>query len=243
MTEITLGSIVSYVVGILLILMGMILTVQSPLGLLPLLGGLLILPVLRRELDRRTGISFSRGAAAGIGTVSVIAAVVIIVLIAASGSTGGTPGSDVSNVSVSAVNSNPSDASTKLEVTWNSRAQSAVDPDTSDMSIYNSENGQKFLVVRMTIENTGDNQLELDPRLFRFESEGVEYDYQPLFGSGNSFSGVTLNPDASYSAWIVYSIPEDTSEGRLIVNQEVYFQKNVTVTFSHKPRMAINMSD
>lgn len=241
--KITLGSIVSYVVGIPLLFIGIVLTSQSPLGLLPLVGGLLIIPIIRRQIEGRTGIELSRGATAGIGSFSVIGGIIILLIVAPTGDVGSPPGNDVSNVSMTAEGVDPTDAATDLEVTWNSRAQSAVDPDPDDMSIYNTEDGQKFLVVRMTIQNTGDERIDLNPRLFRAESGGVEYEYQPLFGSGNSFNGVTLNPDASYTAWTAYSVPDDTAEAKLIVNQEAYYQKNVSVSFSHDSNMEINMSD
>jgi len=248
--EITLGSIVSYVVGIPLVLISLLLTIQTPLGLIPLFAGLLIIPVIRRQISKRVGVNFSRGAAAGIGTFGVIACVVVLVLVAVSGGGGGAgggteamPGDDVPDVSMTAESVSPADASTSLQVTWNARAQSAVDPDPDDLSIYNSNEGQKYLVVRMRITNAGSESLDLSPSLFRVESEDVEYEYQPLFGSGNSLSGVTLNPGSSYSGWTAFSVPEDTTEARLFVYQDAYFQKNVSVSFSHDPEMAINMSD
>lgn len=242
--EITLGSIVSYVVGVPLVLLSILLTIQTPLGLVPLLAGLLIIPVVRRQIAERAGVEFSRGAAAGIGTVGVIAGVVVLVLVGLSGGgDGGTPSADVSDVSVTAEDASPQDATTFVQVEWNSRAQSAVDPDPDDMSIYNANEGQKFVVVRMRITNTGDEAIELRPQLFRLSSDGVEYEYQALFGSGNSLSGVTVNPDGTHSAWTAFSVPEDLTEARLIVNQEAYFQQNVSVSFINDPDMPINMSD
>lgn len=241
--KITLGLIVSYLVGIPLVLLSLLLTIQTPIGLIPLITGLLILPPIRRQLAKRTGVEFSRGASGGIGTIGVISCLVILVLVAFSGSGGGVPGADVSNMSVMAQDASPVNPSTSLEVVWNARAQSAVDPDPNDMSIYNSNEGEKYLVVRMEVTNSGDEPIELDPRLFELESEGVVYEYQSLFGSGNSFSGVSLNPGGSYSAWTAFSVPENTANGQIVINQEAYFQKNISVSFSHNESMSINMSD
>lgn len=240
--KITFGSIVSYLVGVPLAILGVLLTVQSPLGLVPFLAGVVIIPVVRRQIAKRAGVELSRGAAAGIGTVGVIAGVVVLVLVALSGG-GAAPGADVSNVTVSAGDTSPQDPSTSLQVEWNSRAQSAVDPDPDDVSIYNPNDGEKFVVVRMRVTNTGDESLELTPRLFRLASGGVEYEYQALFGSGNSLSGVTVNPGGSHSAWTAFSVPEEMTEAQLIVNQEAYFQQNVSVSFNHNQGMPINMSD
>jgi len=145
-------------------------------------------------------------------------------------------------VSVSAQNAEPSDPTASLDVTWNARAQSAVDPDPSDMEIYNANDGQKFVVVRASITNTGDTDLELRARFLKFESNGVEHDRQALFGSGYTLGGVTLKPDATHSGWTVFSVPEDTTEGQLVVDQEVYYDDRVAVSFTHDQSMAINMS-
>ena len=215
--EITLGSIVSYLAGVPLVLLSILLTIQTPLGLIPLLAGFLIIPVVRRQIAKRVGIEFSRGAAAGIGTVGVIAGVVVLVLVGLSTTGAVAPGSDVSNVTVTAQDTSPPDATVSLNVEWTSRAQSAIDPDPDDMSIYRPNDGQKFVVVRMTVTNTGNESVELTPRLFRLSSDGVEYEYQGFFGSGNSLSGVTLNPDGTHSAWTAFSVPEGLSDGELIV--------------------------
>ncbi|TKX40736.1 MULTISPECIES: DUF4352 domain-containing protein [unclassified Halorubrum] len=242
--DITLGKIVSYVVGIPLVLVSLLLTIQSFLGLVPLVLGLLILPPIRRLIASRAGINFSRGATIGIGTFAIIAAVAVLLVVALSGGGGGSiPGADVSNVSVSAQDASPPDASQSLEIRWNSRAQSAVDLDAEDLSTYRSNDGEKFVVVRMEITNTGDNQIELTPRLLRLESNGVVYDYQGLFGSGNSLSSVSLNPGASYSGLTVFSVPEDTSSAQLQVNQEAYFDQNVSVSFTEDTDLAMNVSD
>jgi hypothetical protein len=243
--NITLGLIVSYVVGVPLTLFGLLLTIQTPLGLVPLLAGVLIIPVVRRQLAARAGIEFSRGAAAGIGTFGVIAFVVILVIVALSGGggAGGAPGADVSNVSVTTKNANPADSSTTLSVEWNSRAQSAVDPDPDDLSTYSSNDGQKFVVIRVRVTNEGGESAELTPRMFRLQSSGVEYEYQALFGSGNSLSDVTVNPGGTHSAWAAFSVPEDLTEARLIIYQGAFFRQNVSVSFTHNEQMPIEMDD
>ena len=246
--DITLGSIVSYVVGVPLAFLGLLLAIQNPLGLLPLLAGVLIIPVVRRQLSARAGINFSRGATAGIGTFGVIAFVVVLVMLALSGGgggggadTGGGPGAEVSDVSVTAEDANPAEASTTLSVEWNSRAQSAVDPNPDDLTSYTPNEGQKFVVVRVRIANEGGEPVELTPRMFRLQSSGVEYEYQALFGSGNSLSGVTINSGGSHSAWTAFPVPENLTEARLIVHQDAFFDQNISVSFTHNEQMPIEM--
>lgn len=161
------------------------------------------------------------------------------------GGGGGTQpaGADVSNVSVSSVDPSPGSSLTTLDVEWNSRAQSAVNPDTEDFSTYNSNEGEKFVVVRLQIENTGDESVDLTPRLFRLRSSGVEYEYQGLFGSGNGISGVTLNPGGEYSGWVAFSVPEDLTEAELIVHQDAIIGNGITVRFNQDQSMPIEVSD
>jgi hypothetical protein len=245
--KITLGSIASYVVGAFLVIVSVPLTIQSPVGLLTLLAGLLVLPFVRRFLESRFDIELSRGVTAATGSLGVVIAIVAVVLIAISAGGGSventnTPGSDVSDVSVTAENS-ISNTPSHLDIEWNSRAQSAVDPDPDDISIYNSNEGQKFVVVRMKIQNTGSEPVELTPQAFILRSDGVEYSYQGLFGSGNSLSDVTLNSGGEYSGWVVFSVPEDMTDAELITDQDAYFQQTVSTNFNRNSGMAINMSD
>lgn len=109
------------------------------------------------------------------------------------------------------------------------------------MSHYSSNDGQKFLVVRMEIENRGDGETELTPRLFQFESDGVVYDYQGLFGSSNGLSGVSLQSGSTYRSWVVFSLPEDATQGTLRANNDAYYDETVTVSFEHDGSMPIEM--
>lgn len=242
--KITFRSIVAYVLGIPTVLLGVVALFTSPLaGVLLVAGGLLALPVVRRKLDAIIGVEFSGGAATGIFLVCAVVGMGVLVLSVGGGGTGSVPGSDVSNVSVRASSSTPADANNQISIVWNSRAQSSVDPDSGDLSIYNAEDGEKFLVVRLRITNSGTQDIELTPRLLQFQSGGVIYDYQGLFGSGQGMSGVTLTPGAEYTGWTVYSIPSDITDGQLVVNQDVYYDSSVAVAFEHDPEMAINVSD
>ena len=153
------------------------------------------------------------------------------------------PGSDVPDVNVTAEDYSPSYAEGSLEVEWNSRAQSGVDPDPSDSSTYNADYGEKFLVIRMRIKNTGNNNIQLSPDLFKFTSGGAEYKHVTFLGGFNPFSVKTLNPDRSYSGWVIFEVPYDMTYGRLFVYHDTSFQKNVEVSFLHNSRMTINMAD
>lgn len=242
--KITLRSIAAYLLGIPIALFGVPAMLASiPAGLMLLVGGLLALPVTRRQLHDRTGVEFSGGAAAGIFLVCAVAGTATLIMSAGGSSSGPSgPGADVANVSVTAESATPADPSHQLSVEWTSRAQSAVDPNPNDMSLYNTEDGEKYLVVRMHITNTGSQEIELTPRFFQFQSEGVIYDYQALFGNGQGLSGVTLTPGADYTGWLVFAVPSETSTGTIVVNQGAYYDATVEAQFEHDSEMAVNMS-
>lgn len=71
--NITLGKIVGYLFGIVFILAGLGGLIQGPGGVLILVGGLFALPIVRRRITERTGVSFSRWAVALIVIVLVMA--------------------------------------------------------------------------------------------------------------------------------------------------------------------------
>jgi hypothetical protein len=41
----------------------------------------------------------------------------------------------------------------------------------------------------------------------------------------------------------VFQVPEDTTTGVLVTNQDAYFDQNVSVAFTHDERMAIGVAD
>jgi len=84
--EITLGKIVSYLVGIPVVLLCLLLTIQTPLGLIPLVLSLLVLPPIRRQLDSRANLQFSRGATVGIGFIAIVGFLAVAVMAVPGGS-------------------------------------------------------------------------------------------------------------------------------------------------------------
>lgn len=256
--DITLGKILSYLVGLSLIGLSLILLLLTQVALIPLVLGIFVLPVVRRRMEMDVGVEVSSGAAAAFAVIGCVALVgALYAAVPADAGTGGAssgspaasatptstgPGAGVSDVAVTTADAAPNESKTALNVTWNARAQPAVDPDPGDMSTYNANDGEKYLVVRMAIENTGDSELDLRQSLFRFANDGVIYDHQALFGAGNSLSDVTLAPDGSYSGWVAFSIPADTTSGELQVDQDAVYPGSVAVTFEKDSSMPINMS-
>ncbi|MDS0280327.1 DUF4352 domain-containing protein [Halomicroarcula sp. S1AR25-4] len=247
MVEITLRNVVGYLFGLAAILAGLVFALVSVgSGLVLIIAGVLALPVVRRGLDSRLDVSFSTAAVVGLVALLTVASMGMLVasVLDGSGQSGPTgPGSEVSNVSMTAQDASPPDSGQSLDVVWNARAQSAVDPDPNDMTGYSAEEGQKYLVVRMQLTNTGSSSIEMTPALFRVLGNGVEYEYQALFGStSGELSGVTLRSGATYDGWVAFSIPDSTTSAELIVHQDAYYQTNTTVQFEKDATMPVNVS-
>jgi len=241
MVDITLSNIIGYVFGIIAVLSGLAYTFTSAVAAaLRVAAGGVALPPVRRQLRDRAGLNFSRASVVGLVLVLSVASLGALVM-AADSSDGGGPGSEVSNVTIEAIDAEPRDATQSLNVTWNARAQSAVDPDTSDVSNYQAEDGNKFVVVRVQLTNAGENEIDLTPRLFGMTADGVGYDYQALFGSGQGGLDVSLQQNASYDGWVVFEVPEDTSNAELTVNQDAYAE-NTTVRFTQNENLPVNVS-
>lgn len=260
MAEITFTKVLGYLFGIPATVMGLLLIFMGALinttfliaGFALALAGLLSLPIVRSVVKQRTDVSFSTGAVVGITLLLVTFSMggVVVGLLTYGGDSSGEdgytgPGADVSNVSIQAEDTNPNEPAHSLEVTWNARAQSAVDPDPDDMSIYNAEDGQKFLAVRMQLTNTDSESIDLSPYFFRAVVEGVEYQPQSLLGSSQGgLSQVTLRSGASYDGWVVFSVPEDATAAEITVVQDsYYFDGPASVKFNHDESMAIEVAD
>jgi len=151
-------------------------------------------------------------------------------------------GSDSPGFGLTGDSASPSNPVTNLDVQWSAQTQSSVDPDTSDNTAYYAEDGQKFLVIHMELQNTGNKRVELTPRLFRVAIDGAEYSYQPLRGSSAGGLGqVTLQSGGSYEGWILFSIPADATEGELIVYQDALIGE-VSASFEQDTSMPVNVS-
>ena len=79
--------------------------------------------------------------------------------------------------------------------------------------------------------------------MFQLRSAEVEYEHQPLFGSGNDLGGVTLNPRGSHSAWTAFSVPEGMTQARLVVYHDAFFQQTISISFEHNPELPIGMGE
>ncbi len=111
---------------------------------------------------------------------------------------------------VSANSTATPNATNALEVRWNTKRVSKLNPNTGDDGVYKPRDGQQFLLVSMNVTNDGDDAVGLQPQDFALRSNGSLLGYQPLKNTTGHSS--VLEPDHSTTVWYVFSIDEGRAE-------------------------------
>lgn len=225
--NITLGKIVGYLFGILFILTGLAGVTQSAGGILILLGGVFALPLVRRRITDKTGVSFSRWAVMLIVIVLVIAGGIALPQpdsgtqpeTSEDGSTGGQTeangGGSTGEASLSHDIGEPftvgdGDQSVQYQAT-DAFTQNAV-----GSSGFGTEADGVFLVVILEMENVGDESFDITDRHLRaVDSENREFeaDFEAsAYADSDSrieVEGITseqLNPGLSVTRAVIFDV-------------------------------------
>jgi len=148
----------------------------------------------------------------------------------------------VTDMEFAAEGTNTTNSTTSLAVTWNAGTKDAIDPDEDDSREYRAEDGNKFVLAKLEIENTGSGPIDLTPRLFRVLVDGVEYDHRGLIGSSQGgLSSVTVRPGATYDGWLAFSVPDSSTSATFIVNQDTYTEDGPSVTWTRDSSIVIDI--
>lgn len=203
---------------------------------------------LRERLGER-GIEVPRQV--GVATVVVVALVVAGVVVGPSfGPSFGDLGSldpfggggtdEVPPVDVSAGPVQPDGAVTTLYVEFDAVASATIDADPADDRIHVAPEGTRFVVVGLSITNTGSQAVELHPAAFTLSVDGTTYRHQPLSGV-TGFEPATLEAGDSYEGWTAFVVPENAPEGSLGVDQDAVRGK-VAVQFAPNPELTVDVT-
>ena len=141
-------------------------------------------------------------------------------------------------VEVSAPPVQPSGAATTLYVEWNATTRSTIDANASDDLVHVAPNGTRFVIVQLSVINTGEQAIDLRPAMFTLSINATTYDYQPLSGVAG-FEETSLEAGGSYEGWTVFVVPENASEGSLGISQSA-IRGTVAVQFAANPGLAVN---
>lgn len=179
----------------------------------------------------------------GVATVVVVALVVAGVVLAPSiaipNPLGGGGDEQVpAAVAVTAGPVQPEGATTTIYAEYNTTTRQTIDVNPDDEKVHVAPNGSQFVVVALSLVNTGEEAVDLRPAAFTLSANGTTYRYQPLVGA-DGFWETNLAAGDSYEGWIVFVVPEDTPKGTLGIDQGAV-RGSVAVQFAPNPGLAVN---
>ena len=200
---------------------------------------------IRKQIDDRD-IEVPRQV--GVATVVVVALLVAGIVVGPSfvglGSlnplAGGDGDAGPASMEVSAGPVQPSEAATSLYVEFNATSRTTIDVNPEDDQVHVAPNGTRFVVVGLSVVNTGDEAVELPPAAFTLSANGTTYNYQPLEGT-NGYWEANLAAGDSYEGWTVFVVPEDAPSGTLGIDQRTV-RGGVAVQFAPNPSMTVNVT-
>ncbi|WP_135806694.1 restriction endonuclease [Halorussus marinus] len=199
-------------------------------------------PVDRVRAIAETAVGRVSGLAGGVDSRGLALAVVVAVAIVAAGVLGvpsipfiGGGGDDITAESVS-----PEGANASLYVAWNAATTDTIDPNESDELAYRAPEGTRFVVVRMSVNNTGETQTPLRQAAFRFRANGTTYDNQTL-ADHDGFVDLPMGPTSNRVVWTVFVVPEGVSGGTLVYDQNAT-DATVAVEFERDTAISTNVT-
>ncbi|MFC7082467.1 DUF4352 domain-containing protein [Halorussus caseinilyticus] len=171
-----------------------------------------------------------------LGVVVVVALLAVGVLVGPSipflgGGGGGAP--------ISAESVAPANSTTNVTVSWNAKVVDTIDPNESDGRAYHAPRGEQFVLVRMSVNNTGEKSAKVRQAGFKLRTENRTYSHQPL-NEHDGFVDFAISPGTNYVGWTVFSVPKGTT-GTLVYERNAS-DKPIAVSFDHDPNLAVNVT-
>lgn len=140
---------------------------------------------------------------------------------------------------ISAASATPTNSTTTLEVDWNAKVIDSIDPNETDGKAYYPPEGEQFVLVRMSINNTGEQKVSLKQSAFKLQTEERTYAFQPL-ADHDGFLDFPISPGQHYVGWTVFTVPKGTT-GTLIYDQNATAEP-VAVSFSYDSGLPVDVS-
>ncbi len=133
----------------------------------------------------------------------------------------------------------PANSTTTFSVRWNARVTDEIDPNESDAKSYRAPRGEQFVLVRMSVNNTGEGKAKIRESGFKLRTENETYGHQPL-SDHDGFVDFAMSPGTNYYGWTVFAVPKGTT-GTLVYEQNASAPP-VGVEFTHDPNIAVNVT-
>jgi hypothetical protein len=239
--NITLGKLIAYPIGILLILSGVGAFASSTTsGVLILAAGIVSLPIVRSKLKQSQGIGINRWATLGI---------VIVLLIAGGAAMGSVDEAGMNNGSDQAEDGGQTQADNdQVDQLTHGMNESFVvggDGEAIEYTVENAytteyisgfdlqETDGQFIAIELEMLNVGDETYDItDRHLVLLDSQDREFEADneamTWAGQDSRFRAEPINfeqlsPGVSTSGLVVYEIPADESELRLRIEPTGFF--------------------
>jgi hypothetical protein len=145
--------------------------------------------------------------------------------IVTSGCLGSSAEDSPTDVSLSAEDSNPAVPDVSLNVSYNNTVDTEIPTEPTTVA----EDGQKWLLVRMDVTNTGTDARDLNAYQYRVVTDADQYE-QVITKESWELRGKEATPDETVSGWVVFHIPESVTDATLTVGGG---QRNYAVAFTH----------
>lgn len=140
---------------------------------------------------------------------------------------GGDSGGDLA---VAALSTAEDDAG--LVVRWNARTTDTV---VANGSTYRAPTGTQFLVVQLSVTNTGSERVPVHGADVLVNVNGTRYTPQPLEGA-RTFESTALSPGEETTGWVVFAVSTGATDAVLVPRTEV---PGRTVTFRYDPALLV----
>lgn len=140
---------------------------------------------------------------------------------------------------VSAESVAPDNSTAKIHIEWNAKVVDSIDVNESDDKAYYPPEGEEFVIVRMSINNTGEQKIPLKQSAFKLRTEERTYGHQ-LLSDHDGFLDFPAAPGQHYVGWTVFSVPKGTS-GTLVYDQNATGSP-VTVEFERNADFPVDVT-
>jgi hypothetical protein len=193
------------------------------------------LPIsLPHSVSLPDGIPWKAVAGVFVAILAIVAATVVAPTILG---TGGDVQTNGGGWNVTANSTAPSNATGALDVRWNTKRVSKLNPKSGN-GVYKPDNGEEFLLISMNVTNSGSGPLGLRPQEFALRSNGTLRGYQPL-NNTNGFQPGVLNSGESVSVWLVFSIDDDARNATIGTTGRLR-RDHIRTKFTHDETLAVD---
>ncbi|ELZ05380.1 DUF4352 domain-containing protein [Natrialba aegyptia] len=141
-------------------------------------------------------------------------------------------GGDVPGVTLDSEDLEAEDADVSLEIAYNARVSTELGPGEHSTI---AEDGNKWVIVRMDVTNTGDAERELLAHQYILESGGETYEIVAF--DEHYLRGKTAGSGETVTGWVAFHVPVETETATLTANQDAIAEQ-IDVEFTRNTSLS-----